>query len=198
MPRSFVRALMSLFALSLLVAACGGSSDSDDGGGGDDTQAADTVTAPADYADGLCTAIGEFQDDLTQQSTDFQEAFSSGTPSPDEAKDTLATFVADLSARTQQLIDDVNALGTPDVENGEEIRSRLTSGFEQVVAAFDEAEADIDALSTDDPAALAEGFTEVGTQLQEAGTDISASFDDLQSTELDEAAADVEACSGLV
>jgi hypothetical protein len=53
-------------------------------------------------------------------------------------------------------------------------------------------------LSTDDPAALAEGFTEVGTQLQEAGTDISASFDDLQSPELDEAAADVEACSGII
>ena len=41
-------------------------------------------------------------------------------------------------------------------------------------------------------------LTEVGTQLQEAGTDISASFDDLQSPELDEAAADVEACSGII
>jgi len=66
------------------------------------------------------------------------------------------------------------------------------------VTAFDEAEADIDGLSTDDPAALAEGFTEVASKLQEAGTDISTSFDDLQSPELDEAAADVEACSGVI
>ena len=198
MRRSIARALALLLALTLL-AAC-----SDDGGGegggtgGDDGGTTDQVTAPADYVEGLCTAVGDFQDDLEQQGTEFQNAFGSGTPSPEEAKDTLATFVGDLSTRTQQLIDDVQALGTPDVDNGDEVRTALTSAFERVVEAFDQAEADIEALSTDDPAALAEGFTEVGTQLQEAGTDISASFDDLQSPELDEAAADVPACSGII
>jgi hypothetical protein len=196
MRRSLVRALALLLALTL-VAACGG--DDDGGGSADDGDGGttDQVTAPADYTEGLCTAIGDFQDDLQQQSTEFQNAFGSGTPSPDEAKDTLASFVGDLSTRTQQLIDDVEALGTPDVDNGDEVRETLTAAFERVVEAFDQAEADIEALSTDDPAALAEGFTEVGTKLQEAGTDISASFDDLQSPELDEAAADVEACSGI-
>jgi hypothetical protein len=92
----------------------------------------------------------------------------------------------------------VDALGTPDVENGEQVRSTLTDAFEQVIAAFDEAEADIDALPADDPAALAQGFTEVGSKLQEAGTEISASFDDLESPELDEVAGDVEACAGIV
>jgi predicted small secreted protein len=198
MRRSIIRALALLLALTLL-AAC----SSDDGGGGDPTDTGgggttDEVTAPADYAEGLCTAIGEFQSDLQQQSTAFQDAFGGGTPSPEEAKDTLAAFVGDLSIRTQQLIDEVEALGTPDVENGDEVRATLTSAFERVVEAFDQAEADIEALSTDDRAALAEGFTEVGTQLQAAGTDISASFEDLQSPELDEAAADVEACSGII
>jgi len=197
MRRSFVRALALLLALTL-VAACGGDDDGGGAGDGDDGGTSDQVTVPADYAEGLCTAIGDFQEDLQQQSTEFQNAFGSGTPSPEQAKDTLATFVGDLSTRTQQLIDEVDALGTPDVDNGEEVRETLTSAFERVVEAFDQAEADIDALSTDDPAALAEGFTEVGTQLQAAGTDISSSFDDLQSPELDEAAADVEACSGII
>ncbi len=197
MRRKITSALAVLLAISLLVACSSGDGDGG-GGGGDDGSAADTVTAPADYAEGLCTAIGDFQADLQQQSTEFQDAFGTGTPSPEDAKDTLAAFVGDLSDRTQQLIDDVDALGTPDVENGEQVRSTLTGAFEQVVTAFDQAEADIDGLSTDDPAALAEGFTEVATKLQNAGNEISTSFDDLQSPELDEAAADVEACSGIV
>jgi hypothetical protein len=197
MRRSIDRALALLLALTLL-AAC----SSDDGGGGEPTDTGggttDEVTAPANYAEGLCTAVSDFQSDLQQQNAAFQDAFGGGTPSPEEAKDTLAAFVSDLSTRTQELIDEVEALGTPDVENGDEVRAALTSAFERVVEAFDQAEADIDALSTDDPAALAQGFTEVGTQLQAAGTDISTSFDDLQSPELDEAAADVEACSGVI
>jgi hypothetical protein len=197
MRRSIARALALLLAFSLL-AACSSDSDGGSGEGGDDGGSADTVTAPADYAEGLCTAIGDFQTDLETQSTEFQEAFTSGTPSPEDAKDTLSTFVAELSDRTQALIDEVAALGTPEVENGEEVRTALTGAFEQVVAAFDEAEADIDGLATDDPAALAEGFSEVASKLQEAGTEISTSFGDLQSPELDEAAADVEACSGVI
>lgn len=197
MRRSITRALVSLLALSLL-AACSSDGDNGSGDGSGDGGSADTVTAPADYAEGLCTAIGDFQTDLETQSAEFQDAFTSGTPSPADAKDTLSSFVAELSDRTQELIDEVEALGTPEVENGEEVRTALTGAFEQVVAAFDEAEADIDGLSTDDPAALAEGFSEVATKLQEAGTEISTSFDDLQSPELDEAAADVEACSGVI
>jgi hypothetical protein len=197
MRRSIARALALLLALSLL-AACSSDGDGGSEDGGEDGGSADTVTAPADYAEGLCTAIGDFQADLETQSTEFQDAFTGGTPSPDDAKDTLSSFVAELSDRTQELIDDVEALGTPDVENGEDVRSALTGAFEQVVVAFEEAEADIDGLSTADPAALAQGFTEVASKLQAAGTEISTSFDDLQSPELDDAAADVEACSGVI
>ena len=200
MRRSLARTLALVLAISLLVACS--SDEGDDGSGGDggatESQAADTVTAPAEYAEGLCTAIADFQTDLDRQSAELQDALSGGTPSPEEAKDTLGTFVSELSDRTHELIGDVEALGTPDVENGEEVRSTLTGAFETVVAAFDEAEADIDALSTDDPAALAQGFTEVATKLQEAGTEISTSFGDIQSPELDEAAADVEACTGII
>jgi hypothetical protein len=202
MRRSIARALALLLALSLL-AACSSDGDGGSEDGGEDGGSADTVTAPADYAEGLCTAIADFQADLETQSTEFRDllrpdALGSVTPSPELAKDVLSSFVGELSDRTQELIDDVEALGTPDLENGEDVRSALTGAFEQVVAAFEEAEADIDGLSTDDPAALAQGFSEVASKLQEAGTEISTSFDDLQSPELDDAAADVEACSGVI
>lgn len=197
MRRAITSAMALLLALSLL-AACSSGDDGGGGSGGGNGGSGDTVTAPADYAEGLCTAIADFQTDLDRQSAELQDALGQGTPSPADMKDTLVTFVSGLSDRTHELIDDVEALGTPDVENGEEVRSTLTGAFETVVAAFDEAEADIEALPTDDPAALVQGFTDVGTKLQEAGTEISTSFGDIQSPELDEAAADVEACSGVI
>lgn len=197
MRRAITSAMALLLALSLL-AACSSGDDGGGGSGGGNGGSGDTVTAPADYAEGLCTAIADFQTDLDRQSAELQDALGQGTPSPADMKDTLVTFVSGLSDRTHELIDEVEALGTPDVENGEEVRSTLTGAFETVVAAFDEAEADIEALPTDDPAALVQGFTDVGTKLQEAGTEISTSFGDIQSPELDEAAADVEACSGVI
>jgi hypothetical protein len=198
MRRAITSAMALLLALSLL-AACSSGDDGGGGSGGGNDGSGDTVTAPADYAEGLCTAIADFQTDLDRQSAELQDALvGQGTPSPADMKDTLVTFVSGLSDRTHELIDEVEALGTPDVENGEEVRSNLTGAFETVVAAFDEAEADIEALPTDDPAALVQGFTDVGTKLQEAGTEISTSFGDIQSPELDEAAADVEACSGVI
>lgn len=198
MRRAITSAMALLLALSLLAACSSGDDGGGGGSGGGNDGSADTVTAPADYAEGLCTAIADFQTDLDRQSAELQDALGKGTPSPADMKGTLVTFVSGLSDRTHELIDDVEALGTPDVENGEEVRSTLTGAFETVVAAFDEAEADIEALSTDDPAALVQGFTDVGTKLQEAGTEISTSIGDIQSPELDEAAADVEACSGVI
>ena len=197
MRRAITSAMALLLALSLLAACSSGDGGGGGSSGGNDGSA-DTATAPADYAEGLCTAIADFQTDLDRQSAELQDALGQGTPSPADMKDTLVTFVSGLSDRTHKLIDEVEALGTPDVENGEEVRSTLTGAFETVVAAFDQAEADIEALPTDDPAALVQGFTDVGTKLQEAGTEISTSFGDIQSPELDEAAADVEACSGVI
>lgn len=197
MRRAITSAMALLLALSLLAACSSGDGGGGGSGGGNDGSA-DTATAPADYAEGLCTAIADFQTDLDRQSAELQDALGQGTPSPADMKDTLVTFVSGLSDRTHELIDEVEALGTPDVENGEEVRSTLTGAFETVVAAFDQAEADIEALPTDDPAALVQGFTDVGTKLQDAGTEISTSFGDIQSPELDEAAADVEACSGVI
>ncbi len=75
--------------------------------------------------------------------------------------------------RTQALVDEVEALGTPDVENGEEVRTALTGAFEQVVAAVRRGRRPTSkGSSTDDPAALAEGFTEVASEAAGSGTEI--------------------------
>ena len=110
----------------------------------------------------------------------------------------MGSFLGTAASRTEQLVDEVNALGTPDVDNGDEVRSTLMTAFEQVIALFNSAKSDIEALSVDDPAALVAGLEAVGTKLQEAGTGISSSFNDLSSPELDEASADAPSCEGVV
>jgi hypothetical protein len=186
--------ITSLVLASSLLAACSGDDEGGDGDGGGSGE----VTAPDTYMEGLCTAIADYQADLTEQNTAFQETFTGDTPSPEDMKTSIVGFLDELSARTQQLIDDVQALGTPDVGNGEEVRTTLTGAFEQVIALFDEAKADIEALDTGDPAAMAQGFGEIASKLQEAGTEIQGSLSGFESPELDEAAEGVEACGAVL
>lgn len=196
MRRSVVTALVLTLSLSML-AACG--SDDPEAGGGDTTaEAPAEATAPADYMEGLCAAIVSFQTDLESESASLEDSFSGDTPTPEESKTVLGTFLGTLADRTEQLLDEVDALGTPDVGNGEDVKTALTTAFEQVVVLFRDARSEIEGLSTEDPAALAEGFATAGTKLQEAATGITAPFDDLSSPELDEAGADAPSCAGVI
>jgi hypothetical protein len=198
MRRTLLGIASLVLAISLLAACGGDEGDADAGGNGDGGDAGSEVSSPSEYMQGLCTAISDYQADLSAQNGAFQEELTGGSPNPEETKTAIIAFLDELSTRTQQLIDDVGALGTPDVDNGEEVRTTLTGAFDQVIALFDEAKADIEALPTDDPAAMAQGFTEIASKLQEASTEIQGSLGGFESPELDEAAAEVEACGAVL
>lgn len=193
MHRSLIR-VSAIVLVLVLLAAC----SSDGSGGTDGAEAPAEAAAPDAYMEGLCAAIVSYQGDLEAESTSLQDEFSGGTPTPEETKDVLVSFLGTMSDRTQQLIDDVEALGTPDVENGEQVKTAFVGAFQQVVDLFDSAKSDVEKLSTDDPAALAEGFATAATKLQEAGAGIGASFNDLSSEELDAAAQEAASCAGVI
>ena len=197
MHRSLIRVPAIVLALVLL-AACSSDDSGGADGGGTSAEAPAEAAAPGAYMEGLCAAIVSYQGDLEAESTSLQDEFSGGTPTPEETKDVLVSFLGTMSDRTQQLIDDVEALGTPDVENGEQVKTAFVGAFQQVVDLFDSAKSDVEKLSTDDPAALAEGFATAATKLQEAGADIGASFNDLSSEELDTAAQEAASCAGVI
>ncbi len=189
------RSLVGLVLMSLsLLAACS-SGDPAPPEQGTPAEAPTEATAPADYVEGLCAAVVSYQADLEAENTALQDSISTGEPDPAALKTALESFLAALSDRSQRLVDEVDALGTPDVDNGEDVRSALTSAIEQVVTLFDEARSDIAALATDDLAALEEGFIAAGAKLQEAAVGISGSLDGLSSPELKEAAADAPSCA---
>lgn len=197
MHRSLIRVCAIVLALVLL-AACSSDGSGGGDGGGTSAEAPAEAAAPDAYMEGLCAAIVSYQGDLEAESTSLQDEFSGGTPTPEETKDVLVSFLGTMSDRTQQLIDDVEALGTPDVENGEQVKTAFVGAFQRVVDLFDSAKSDVEKLSTDDPAALAEGFATAATKLQEAGADIGASFNDLSSEELDAAAQEAASCAGVI
>lgn len=195
MHRVIVRSVPLALVLTVLVACA----SDDDGGGSGETSAAAPAggAAPAEYVEGLCTAITAYQQDLIQQGSTFQDEMSAGSPTPQQTKDALSAFLGDAAARTRQLIDEVKALGVPGVDNGDEVRSTFASAFDRVVELFETTRAEVERLSADDPAALAQGFAEAGAKLQQAGSEIGESFADLSSPELDEAAAEAQSCAAI-
>lgn len=197
MTRTWIARALALALLALSLAAC-----SDDGGGeGTSTEGTSTETAAAvpveEYLEGLCTAISDYQDDLTTLNEDLQGQLTGETPTPEDVKDLLVTFLGEAVAATQGLAEEVRALGAPDVDGGEEISVTFVSAFEQVEDLFATSKADVEALSTDDPAALAEGFQEIATNLQTGGEEIASVFETLPEDDLDVNPEDIPACAGI-
>jgi cell division septum initiation protein DivIVA len=145
----------------------------------------------------FCTALGTWQTELTEGAPDFSDASDA-----EAAKDTLVTYLDGAVAATQTLVADIQAAGVPEVENGEAIATEMRSAIEAVGDDFAAAKADVEALSTDDPAAFAASLGELGTTLTEAGTAAGTAFDQLgekyPAADLDAAATEAESCQSII
>lgn len=195
MPRSIIR-VATVAAFGLILAACGGDTGGTSGTSGTSAGEPPSTVEAAAFAEGLCTTVTDFQNDLEAESTAFQQALSAA--SPEDVLDGVAGFLGTASDRSQQAADEIAALGVPDVSNGEEVVSTFVDSLEQLADLFAATKAEVEGLSSADPEALAAGLTQVGEDLTEAGTAIGSAFADLESPDLDSAAADVPACAGLI
>lgn len=195
MSRTIVARAMAVAVLALSVAAC--SSDGDGGSEGTATETAAAAVPVEEYLDGLCTAIVDFQDELTSLNSDLEAQLSGDVPTPDAVKDLLVSFLGDAVVATQGLADEVRALGSPDVDGGDEIAVTFVGAFERVEDLFATSQSDVEALSTDDPAALAEGLQGVATNLEAGGEQIATVFDTLPEDDVDVNPEDIPSCQGL-
>jgi hypothetical protein len=195
MFRTNVARAMAIALLALSMAAC--SSDDGDGSEGTSTETAAAAVPVEDYLDGLCTAIVGYQDELTSLNSDLEAQLSGDVPTPDAVKDLLVTFLGDAVVATQGLAEEVRSLGPPDVDGGDEIAVTFVNAFEQVEDLFAVSQDDVEALSTGDPAALAEGLQEVAANLETGGEQIASVFDTLPEDDIDVNPEDIESCQGL-
>ncbi len=183
MRRFRVRFVAISLVIPIVLAACSG-------GGGSGTK----VSADA-YATTVCTHIKTWLDQIKQRETELQTAVSPGT-SPTRGRDLLRSYLDNLISDTDEMISAIKDAGTPDIPNGDQISSTLTSGLEQAKSAFDDARGQVDSLPTNSRAAFARAAQQLGSSINSKIGGITQSFQGLKSPELDRAFNKAQACKG--
>jgi hypothetical protein len=187
--RSF---LMVLAAVAFATASCSSSSNDGEGDSGETT-----TTDAATYIDGVCTSLSDWKTGLDDDNLALQTALD-GTPTPEESKTALVDFLTTTVDGTKAMVSDIEALGVPDVDGGDEIASTLSTELGKVTTLFEGVLDDVENLSTDDPQAMVTALGELGTTISDGSAGIGTALGDLDAPELEEAAQDSEACQALV
>ena len=154
----------ALAALTLAVAGCGGSDSEED----------PTVAWASDF----CTTITNWTDELQTVTSQFSDTSNL-------SEDGLQSAADDVRSATSDLVDDLRALGAPDTQSGEEVRSALDSLSTTVESEADAIEETVQGVS---------GITEIPSALTAVTASLSAMSSAVASTlqTIDNADADNE------
>ena len=167
-------------AAALAVSACGG----DDG---------DDKVSASDYANDVCTAFQEFGEAVQSGQGELDSSLTANS-SPQEGKDALATFFDAAVDASDQLVQDIEDAGTPDVENGEEAADAMQQIADEANSQFEDARQEVDQLPTDSPQSFARAARELRSDMQAATEDIGQGVREVDSPDLEEAFEEESAC----
>ena len=168
-----------LVSLALLAAGCGG----DDGSSG---QAAD------EWADGFCSALTTYTDDLAAIAEPLTDVSSL-------SEDSIQEAAGDAQDATETLAEDMRSLGTPDTTSGDQVDGAVEALATELETGAQELEAAVADVSSaaDVPAAL----STVTTTLSELGREVGLALQSIEdadtSGELKTAFEDAESCGEL-
>jgi hypothetical protein len=182
--------------VALLATACNGASEEagptapvttpEPTGGGE-------VVAPDSFVDGLCTAMGDWVGVLQGGNEQLQQDLG-GITSADQAIDLLVGYLDSTVEATEALISEVESLGAPDVEGGEEARQAFLDTFEGVREALADAADEVRGLDTSDPQALTEALTTLSSDLTAATGELVGPLARTSIPELEQAYEDTASC----
>ena len=184
-------------ALVLGFGACDGDGSPDSSGNSESPAEETPTTAGApEYVATLCTEMSDWLADLQALQAQVQ-ADVPPEAEPVEAQDAIRTFFDNAITATDDFLRAIEEVGAPSVDGGETIHNDLLTKFEEVKSALEEARAEVENLPVDDRAA----FVEEATRLRESVTtqfeSIGAALATLSQPDLDAAAANEPACSGI-
>jgi hypothetical protein len=184
----------TILLTALLVAALAGAA-----GCGGDSGGSAGAQSPEGWSTDMCTAVGDWVDELQTRSDALGET-TSGASGVEDVRTAFVDFLDDAVARTDQMVDEVEAAGHPDVENGEEIADGLLAELRPMQAELEDARDNAEALP-DDPTAFAQGAQEIGQSMQQVSETASNGIADVgkefSSAELEEAMDAEPACNDL-
>ena len=172
---------LSVFS-TLVFSACG------------DDEGAATVSAET-YMSRVCSALDDWVSDIQQRAAALSEA--GGPTDPKSTQKVLDKYVAETVTGTQSLIDEVQAAGVPDIDEGEEAAEEILNAMRAVKSAFEAAREDFAELPTNNREAFAAGLSGVVANIQEATSKATASVQAADSDALSEAFDTSDECSQL-
>jgi hypothetical protein len=135
-------------------------------------------TDPATWAQKFCTAVGNWQTKLQQESSKIENASPSSIA---EGKKAIVTFLGNAVTLTKQAISAAKKAGVPDAPNGKKISDTLVAALKKAQALFSKAQSQAKSLPTNDPAKFAAAGKNIGTSLEKSGTALANSFKKVSS-----------------
>lgn len=145
-------------AVGFLATGCGS-------GGSSSTTTTTGATAAADWADGFCTAVTSWEDELNTIGKDLRSSPS---------KDGLQQAADGVKSANQKLSDDLKALGTPDTESGQQVKQSvddLSTTLNNELTTIEDAAKNASGIS-----GLASAASTIGTSLKTMGTAVSSTL----------------------
>jgi hypothetical protein len=175
-----MRSLIAALSLGCLLALAAGCGEEESGTGA--------------WADDVCSSVQEWRENLTSLVVDAQAEGLS--------RDTVMTAVEGGVEATRRLRDQLQDLGPPDTQAGDEIEQELDELADNVVASVEQARDEAEALPEDQSVPeMLQSLTGIASDLQSLVGDVQATFAELQElepgTELEEAFESSEDCQNL-
>jgi hypothetical protein len=130
-------------------------------------------TDPATWAKEFCTAVGNWQTKLQQESSKIENASPSSIA---EGKKAIVTFLGNAVTLTKQAISSAKKAGVPDAPNGKKISDTLVGALKKAQALFTKAKSQAQSLPTNNPAKFAAAGRNIGTSLEKSGNALANSF----------------------
>ena len=142
----------------------------------------------------MCTSVSTWQQSLADGNQTFQDAISTGTPTPQAVKDSLEAYLTSVVDDTQTMLDQIEALGPP--PGAEEARTAIVTALTNVKTLFEGVLSSVQSLDTTNPASMAAAMTDLVPQLQQGAQDVSDALSALPDGELKTALQSNPNCQG--
>lgn len=194
--RKTIGAFLALFAL-VLVTACGasGGDDAKDtttttkaaGDGTTTTEGEETTTTEGggdtadveDWAKDFCGSFGDWLAKIQEESGKVGDAVTPGDVAG--AKQVIVDLFGTVSDETESLMDDIDAAGVPDIDNGGDFVDDLKGKFQDFDDAILAAKSKAEGLDTADPTKFQTDVEALVTDFQSEITAVGESFGELDS-----------------
>jgi hypothetical protein len=125
------------------------------------------------WADSVCTSFTTWRSSITGISDATGDAL---TP------ESLQQSLADATTATETLVDDLQELGPPEIDSGEDLKQQLDSAAGQIKSSFDTLRQGAEAATeADSPADFLQELAALAPQFQALLDTISTTVDDLQA-----------------